>query len=628
MAEIKEAKIQSEIIDLSGKLGLADKWYGELISPTQGNSATNYTTKNGEMMAGGFNPIKRKGYLSPNVNTFLPVTAASSSFASLMVASEVDEINEDVYFFDNDVSGRIWRSTDFDQLVLTPEQTLGAKGYDFAVYTVNDNRSLFYTFSNTVSSFVGVRDITATASPTFTADAGSDFITWTGGDWTGWDNRAIKFTTTGTLPAPLSISGTYYIVGLSGTSSQVESTIGGGAIDITDAGTGTHSISLYLDDTGLATPPPPAGAPKLIPAGDGFMYLLAKNKVYRYDGTSIGGANGTWSSALLTAPGYYNFSHGLDHRGNLYMVVQKNKLWQDQELLNTNSTSVISEVGVYIWNRQSTFFNTSDFVPIKGVRSIHAIFVADNGKIRIICRAANRTTQIREYNGSRFQVIKELGLTSYPNYEDSVAIVNGYTVWQGSDTRLYYYGAEKEGVKDVLFHPATLGTITTSFGGAIAYADGGTLQSDGLDSFYANLYDGSNYVMKKVSPHSDGTFNSVDIKRAVGNPYIGTRLLPRFSTVKHIDIYMAKLGTHTTTLTTVEATVSIYFNQSGIAWATKNITKADLNKGLFSIEVNQPYVNSIQMSIANSANKIGNTDFCPSHAVVEYRPTTTLGNKS
>ena len=363
---------------------------------------------------------------------------------------------------------------------------------------------------------------------------------------------------------------------------------------------------------------------KLIPSGDGFLYVLAKNNVYRIDGTSVGGANGTISATLLTAPSYFFFSHGIDYRGNLYIVIQKNILYQTQYLLDDNATSFNSECGVYIWNRQSTFFNTSDYIQVNGARSIHSIFVAPNGKIRIICRASNGQTQLREFDGTTFVTLKELGRTSYPNYEDSVTIVGNFCVWLGSDSRLYYYGSEKVGEPETLFFPTTLGTITTSKGGAIAYADGGTLQADGLDSFYASLYDGSNFIVRKVSPHSDGTYNSASVVRQTGGGLrTGIKLLPRLSTVKHIDIYFAILGTQTTSLTTVEATVDIYLN-SGSTFATKNITRADLNKGLFSIEVNKPFINSIQLGVAWEANQAGSTDFCPSHAVVTYETTDTL----
>ena len=115
--------------------------------------------------------------------------------------------------------------------------------------------------------------------------------------------------------------------------------------------------------------------------------------------------------------------------------------------------------------------------------SIHSIFVSPNGKIRVICRSSNKTTQIREFDGSTFKVIKELGIVSYPNYEDSLTVSNGFTTWLGSDTRLYYHGSEEIGGKEILFVPAVLGGVQSDTGGIIAYADGGTLQADGLDSF-------------------------------------------------------------------------------------------------------------------------------------------------
>ena len=57
--------------------------------------------------------------------------------------------------------------------------------------------------------------------------------------------------------------------------------------------------------------------------------------------------------------------------------------------------------------------------------------------------------------------------------------------------------------------------------------------------------------MKGIS-HTDGTFNSASVTRDNGSRITGLRLLPRLSTVKHIDIYFAILGTQTTSLTTVK----------------------------------------------------------------------------
>lgn len=84
----------------------------------------------------------------------------------------------------------------------------------------------------------------AYASSTCTATAATDIITVSKSFTVG---LAVKFTTTGTLPAPLAAGTTYYVSYVSGFSIKVATTlanaIGGTHIDITDAGTGTHSIS-------------------------------------------------------------------------------------------------------------------------------------------------------------------------------------------------------------------------------------------------------------------------------------------------------------------------------------------------------------------------------------------------
>ena len=53
----------------------------------------------------------------------------------------------------------------------------------------------------------------------------------------------VTFSTTGTLPAPLAISTDYYVVAVASGEFQVSLTKGGSAINITDAGTGTHTYS-------------------------------------------------------------------------------------------------------------------------------------------------------------------------------------------------------------------------------------------------------------------------------------------------------------------------------------------------------------------------------------------------
>lgn len=90
---------------------------------------------------------------------------------------------------------------------------------------------------------------------TFTADAGTDVCTASGDvrtqaqidNGTNFNAAAVQFTTTGTLPAGLSLATNYFLIYASSTTFKVATSyanaIAGTAIDITDAGTGTHTMT-------------------------------------------------------------------------------------------------------------------------------------------------------------------------------------------------------------------------------------------------------------------------------------------------------------------------------------------------------------------------------------------------
>lgn len=87
----------------------------------------------------------------------------------------------------------------------------------------------------------------------FTADAGTDVCTWSSvvnipsNVLTG---TRVRLTTTGTLPAGLSTATDYFVVKLSDTTFKLSTTyanaVAGTVINITDAGTGTHTVNWLL----------------------------------------------------------------------------------------------------------------------------------------------------------------------------------------------------------------------------------------------------------------------------------------------------------------------------------------------------------------------------------------------
>lgn len=83
---------------------------------------------------------------------------------------------------------------------------------------------------------------------TFTADASTDQITLgAGGTAVNWDYTVVQFTTTGTLPAGLSLSTNYYLRFISSGVYKVSTTLANAIaatyVNITDTGSGTHTAT-------------------------------------------------------------------------------------------------------------------------------------------------------------------------------------------------------------------------------------------------------------------------------------------------------------------------------------------------------------------------------------------------
>lgn len=114
----------------------------------------------------------------------------------------------------------------------------------------NTGDSVFFGSSAPrVNCLYGLRQAT-----TFTADAGTDTLTFDGGISDFLDDQTVKVATSDTLPAGLSGATTYYLINVdrdAGTC-QLSTSEGGSAVNITDAGTGTHTIRVELTVLNIA----------------------------------------------------------------------------------------------------------------------------------------------------------------------------------------------------------------------------------------------------------------------------------------------------------------------------------------------------------------------------------------
>ncbi len=111
----------------------------------------------------------------------------------------------------------------------------------------------FYRVTTVTTTTAQATTNTLGQTDTFTADAGSDVCTWTSTAnipsnlLTG---TRVRLTTSGTLPAGLATATDYYYIKLSDTTFELASSyanaLTGTQIDITDAGTGTHTVNWLL----------------------------------------------------------------------------------------------------------------------------------------------------------------------------------------------------------------------------------------------------------------------------------------------------------------------------------------------------------------------------------------------
>lgn len=111
----------------------------------------------------------------------------------------------------------------------------------------------FYRVTSVTTTSAQATTNTLGQSDTFTADAGTDICTWTStanipsNILTG---TRVRLTTTTTLPAGLATATDYYVIRLSDTTFELATSyansLTGTQINITDAGTGTHTVTWLL----------------------------------------------------------------------------------------------------------------------------------------------------------------------------------------------------------------------------------------------------------------------------------------------------------------------------------------------------------------------------------------------
>lgn len=343
-------------------------------------------------------------------------------------------------------------------------------------------------------------------------------------------------------------------------------------------------------------------------ADNGFMYLFRDNRIDKIDGTSTGGANGTITNNVLLFPFHFRIADAVDYRGNIYVALHNYSGGVGGDSL---SGAIPLATGIYVWDRQSAISKTVDYLPLDGVKRIFKIFVSTNGKLRLITENASLITEIREWNGYSFQVLETLGRDAHPQYHDG--LFNTYTTstWLASSGKIISYGGPTPKDKEGVHLRGYTVQSGTSGAGAVVYS---SLLGDRMYLTYDSTTKAAYYGLT-----SNGDGNATKL---AGNIFTPVKFLPYMSTVKRLVVYMRQ---ETVSSTATAATLKIYFNGSSSAWASKTITRNDVDNGYYAVDINKSFINSIQLEVVYPVEAPIAADFNPTYAVIDYEPTKTLG---
>lgn len=412
---------------------------------------------------------------------------------------------------------------------------------------------------------------------------------------------------------------------------------GSGYIGVTDMttfedhwSTGDTS-SLYTGSvTGGGTIPYP---PFLRVASNGFMYAYAANIVYKIDGTTAGGTAGTITSGALTLDAAYKISDAADWRNLMFIGVQdssSNPFGQG----NNDGNRVNNVCGVFIWDRVTTQVGQRDFIPLYGTKQINRIFVAHDGKLRMLTVSSDNYTQLREYTGSSFEILFEFPGTASPMWHDSVTTSGYATFWLGQDNYIYCHGRAGAGMPNAIYKLGTPSTsaITAGSYGFLYYGNNATeLAGEALFINY-KLTGDSTSTTRKILFNSNSTPSGFggSLPSTADTTVVKNKLvqLPFLCNVVELKVFFATTtSSGTGDETDVLGNIKVYFNQSTTAFKSQNITKKDLRKGFKVIPISKQYINSVQIGIDWSAvTSVGNisgvtNDMMPWYALLEYEQT-------
>lgn len=365
--------------------------------------------------------------------------------------------------------------------------------------------------------------------------------------------------------------------------------------------------------------------PFMVTADNGYAYLFNGNQVHKIDGTTSGGTDGTVSANALLFPVYFRIVDAIDYRGLLFIAIQQYQPSSRPAALEENSSTL--NLGVYIWDRQTSIVEMRDYIPVQGIKAIRKIYVAPNGNVRMIVVTSENVTAIYEYNGSAFLPLLEVGYNASPRFIDSVTNVSYATVWLANNGGIYAHGKvypteEAEGIfrigslADVNSGNASTGPIL--YGGSDTLVGGTATYKTWKDGLYLGYLDDQGDD-RLVAWDMQGTGNTgATCFQAQGDVYSAVIQLPDYSIANYIKVMCIPIST---TGDTVIATIKTYINGSSTVYNSHDVTLTMANTGIIDVPVNKEGIWSIQIEVEFAEAVIDANNFAPYRASLDYEPT-------
>lgn len=354
-------------------------------------------------------------------------------------------------------------------------------------------------------------------------------------------------------------------------------------------------------------------------ADNGFLYLFSNQRVSKFDGGTSGGDFGVFVADVLVFPKFLRCVDAVDTNSLMYIAIQSS----DTSASTTSDyrTFGADTMGVYQWDRQSTVVNTRNFIPIYGAREIRRIFVNANGDLRVITIGEDRFTQIRGVVDGKLQVLYRLGINAYPRLRDSVDFMNNMLVWVGADGIFYACGTLPGNTTEHVYKIGAMGNYSSAITPGVLMV-GNKESTQAREGIYVSGTDATHKKLQKWFPHGTGTINSIAQTGNEGDVFSLVTHLPYLSDVHHIMITCAPNGIANDA--TAVATIRFYKNMKTTEFMHKTVTRNDLLKGYLAYEINQSYMNALQIKIEWANQTLGSNDFLPAFAVLDYTATTTI----